>query len=412
MLLLLMALCVPVISIALAAEEEEPLIVPVGNGTILNNADGKKIGVFENDANGSLFLKKSDKLRYQISQVVYDATTAETVTPTTPMVGMVLVSLIPVESDTTEDVPKEGWIDATLIVKAQASQHKNDIAQVQALQTQIVTLQSTTPQPTSTPTIEIPEPVSEPENKGIFSAEKIAVWVPVVALVFVMIGAGALVWRAISAATTKANSEKQTSHLEGIEKILTDGIGIKTPLTVEQTKWPDGHISVDLEPAEQFMEIVKAGGLVGGQYPAQMQQNVEPPPPPVREGEEPELLALANRLAGVGAAAEWRRIVEEAGWRAVQLKPNPTEKGTYVVDDSGYSAIACLTHGAEPKLGYVVPSFLDSTASEPILNEFYEIEENESVVKYRIDALALIHIDSGNFYLRRAPGRLTRRPRR
>ena len=213
-----------------------------------------------------------------------------------------------------------------------------------------------------------------------------------------------------SAARTESNSEKQTSHLESIVRVLTDGIAIKTPLTVEQTKWPTGHLPIDLEALEQIAEIAKLGGLAGTRFAERQQQHAESTPPPVREGEEPELLALANSLAGVGAVAAWKEIVEEAGWRAVQLQLNPTEKGTYVVDDGGYSVIACLMRGVEPKIGYVVPSFLDSTASEPIWNEFYEIEENESVVNYHIDTLALIHINSGNFYLRKAPGRLTRRP--
>ena len=128
------------------------------------------------------------------------------------------------------------------------------------------------------------------------------------------------------------------------------------------------------------------------------------------EGEEPELLKLANSLVGVAASATWRNLVSEAGFRYALLQANPTEKGTYIADDSGFSIIAALMRGAEADIAYIVPSYQDPNASEKRWHDFYSITESESVRRYRVDALPVMFIENGVFFLPKSKGRLTRRP--
>ena len=245
----------------------------------------------------------------------------------------------------------------------------------------------------------------------MFSAESIAIWTPVAAVVLGIAGVGALVWMAISAASAAWEAERQTKQMIKVADALKDGIAIRSPLKIEQDAWPkSGRVAIVSEPIDQLAEIAKRGGMAGMQSGAWTQQPVEPVAPPVREGEEPELLALANRLAGVASSSEWNAIVADAGWRAVQLQSNPTEKGTYIVDDSGYSIIACLARGAEPEIAYVLPSYQDPNASEPRWVEFYSITEDMSVKNYRVEALPVMFIERGTFFLQKSKGRLIRRP--
>ncbi len=412
MLLLLMALCVPVFSGALAEGEEEPLIVTIENGTKLYDAAGKEIGTFAIDDKGGISLTTSDKsLSFQISQVGYDAAAANAATATERTTGRALVSLKQAETDTTQDMPKEGWIDVTLIVSAQSEKIRQYAGENAALSDQLAKFVNTPEAPTLSPQPVTPTPNPTPKAVGMFSAESIAIWTPVSAVVLGIAGVGALVWMAISAASAAWEAERQTKQMIKVADALKDGIAIRSPLKIEQDAWPkSGRVAIVSEPIDQLAEIAKRGGMAGMQSGAWTQQPVEPVAPPVREGEEPELLALANRLAGVASSSEWNAIVADAGWRAVQLQSNPTEKGTYIVDDSGYSIIACLARGAEPEIAYVLPSYQDPNASEPRWVEFYSITEDMSVKNYRVEALPVMFIERGTFFLQKSKGRLIRRP--
>lgn len=419
MLLLLGAMCVPVFSGALADGDSKPLIVTIEQSTDVYNMDGIQIGTVEPDGAGGSLLRLEDNTEYPNLQVIFDYAAASKTKSGVKMPDTTLVLFQVKSSVETQELastagsamPTEGWIDVALVVRAQSARHEADSAQIATLKDKNAQMENETNPTASLAPVITPGP--NPAVGGMFSAERIAIWAPVVALVLGAVGAGALVWMAISVATAALQAERQTKHMTKVADALKVGVAIQTPLQIEQDIWPrEGRVPIASESLDQLVEMVRQGAIYGGQYGAQTQQQPEESlPPPVREGEEPELLALANRLAGVASAPEWNSIVKEAGWHAVQLQSNPTEKGTYVVDDSGYSAIACIAYGAEPKLGYIIPSYLDSTASASIWNEFYEIEENESVVNYRIDALSLTHINFGHFYLRKARGRLTRRPR-
>ncbi len=416
MLLLLMALCVPVISGALAEGTTEPLIVPIEKATEVFAPDGAKIGTLAPDRAGGNVLTVTDTERYSVSQVLFDYAQASKATTDPAVLGRTLVQFRQAavgaakENTSVADsgMPTEGWIDVTLVIKAQAARHAIDQIQIKKLGEQIVTLESGATLLTSAPT----DVAVVRAEAGVFSADQIAIWVPLVALALGVIGAGALVWTAISAAAASWETKWQTKFVKCIAEALKDGISFRTPIKVEQETWPrEGRVPIASESLDQLVEMVRQGAIYGGQYGAQTQQQPEEPlPPPVREGEEPELLALANRLAGVASAPEWKNIVRDAGWRAIQLQSNPTEKGTYVADDSGYSIIACLVCGAEPELAYVVPSYQDPNASEPRWSEFYMIHEDMSVKNYYVEALPVMFIERGTFFLPKSKGRLIRRP--
>ena len=102
--------------------------------------------------------------------------------------------------------------------------------------------------------------------------------------------------------------------------------------------------------------------------------------------------------------------MKEAGWRAVLLQTNPTEKGTYIPDESGYSVVACLMRGADADLAFVLPSYQDPNASEERWSEFFEVNTDMAVRNYHVDALPEMFIERGTFFLQKSKGKLTRRP--
>ena len=409
MLLLLVALCVPVLSGARAEGTTEPLIVPIDKATEVFKPDGEKIGVLSPTQAGGNTLTISDTERYPALQVLFDYATASKATAGAAVLGKTLVLFQQAEANSKQNgMPGEGWIDVTLVVKAQAARHAIDLNQIAKLGEQLATFESGATQSPSSPSTVVAAPVTA----GIFNADEIAIWAPLVALALGVIAVSALVWLAISAATTAWETERQTRYITKITDALTNGVAIQAPLKMELSAWPrGGQVSVSSEALEQLAAIARLGGVFGAPgIPSRQQQPAEPTPLPVREGEEPELLALANRLAGVASAPEWNGIVREAGWRAVQLQSNPTEKGTYVADESGYSIIACLLCGAEPEFAYVVPSYQDPNASEPRWSEFYMVNEDMSVKNYYVEALPVMYIERGTFFLQKSKGKLTRRP--
>lgn len=257
------------------------------------------------------------------------------------------------------------------------------------------------------------EPMIVPAEQvtDLFRAQTVTIWVKIVALALGVIGVSALVCMTISNARAVRRSEEQLRLLMNLCHLITEGVAIKSPVIAELRAWPkEGHVLVSSEALEQLAAIARLGGVFAEQPGAQALQPSIEPPAPLREGEEPELLALANRLAGVASAPEWNDIVREAGWRAVQLQSNPTEKGTYVVDESGYSIISCLMHISEPELAYVVPSYQDPNASESRWSEFYFINEDIVVKHFRVQALPVMYIARETFFLLKSKGRLTRRP--
>ncbi len=231
-------------------------------------------------------------------------------------------------------------------------------------------------------------------------------WMSLAALVLAVIGVAALMWVAIAVSKAAHERARQTRQLGKIADSLRDGIAVRAPLRVEQVAWPrDAHLRIDSVALERMaaQNDSQEAKRIAAQPKAGEQD-------PVCAGEEPELLALASRLAGVVSETEWFEIVKGAGLRAVLLQSNPTEQGAYIADNSGYSIFACLLRGEQAQIGYVLPSYQDPNASEARWSEFFEVNEDTAVRNYRIDRLAVMRIERELFYLPQMKGRMTRRP--
>lgn len=422
MLLLLIALCVPVLSGALAAEEETPLVVPISQETAVFGADGAQIGTLRPDSATGTVLTLVSGEAFTGVRAVFDQAAANKAESNEALMGKTLV-LFRIEGgtatpeatpETTPEttpttLPTQGWIDANLVVTALAARHATDTSAIASKQSDITALEEKLQQANATGAIQ-PETQDE-KSQGIFSAEKMDIWVPVAAIAIGLFALGLLAWIAISTATSAWDTESQTKLLAKMGEQIISGLKASGPFRIEQTSWPrEGHVKLAPDVVEQLAAVAVQNGALLERVNTPVKEVELPPPPPIPEGEEPDLLQLANRLAGIASAAEWHAIVREAGFRAVLLQANPTEKGTFIADDSGYSIIACLTRSPDAELGYVLPSYQDPNASERRWMEFYSVNENNSVRNYRVDALAVVHIERGTFYLPKSNGKLTRRP--
>lgn len=416
MLLLLIALCVPVLSGALA--EGTSLEIPIHQATDLFNAKGEWIGTLDQGANNDVILTLKSKAAFAGLKVVYDPSAANETTNAKALVGKSHVEIIATSVASTPEVtpdpnaapmPTEGWIDTNLIVAAYTVQHSVDVEAIAQRDATILQLQ---PKESMAPAPETPSPEPTPTaNPGIFSVERMDIWVPVAAIAIGLFALGLLAWIAISTATNAWDTESQTKLLGKMGEQIAAGLKSSGPLRVEQTAWPkEGHVRLGSDVVEQIASVAaQNSALLERVNTTAKDSEPPPPPPPIPEGEEADLLQLANRLAGRASAAEWHEIVKEAGLKAVLLQANPTEKGTFVVDESGYSIIACLMRSPDAEIGYVLPSYQDPNASERRWMEFYSVNENNSVRNYRVDALAVVHIERGTFFLPKSYGRLTRR---
>lgn len=418
--LLLIALCVPALSGALAAGQETPLVVPIGQETAVFGADGTQIGVVGQNAESGTVLQLTTGEAFAGIQVIFDQAAANKAEKTEALAGKTLVLFRIVSAtaapettpETTPDetpspMPTEGWIDANLIVTALAARHAADTSKIMTKDAELASLRKAVADAASADEQDSSAPADE-TPAGIFSAEKMDIWVPVAAIAIGLFALGLLAWLAISTATTAWDTESQTKLLLKINDQLAAGIEAISPLHVEQIAWPrEGHVKLTPDVVEHLAAANRNKG--NKEYMQEPKKPVVVEPEPIPEGEEPDLLQLANRLAGRASAAEWHEIVKEAGLKAVLLQANPTEKGTFVADESGYSIIACLMRSPDAEIGYVLPSYQDPNASERRWMEFYSVNENNSVRNYRVDALAVVHIERGTFFLPKSYGRLTRR---
>lgn len=429
-LLLLIAVCVPVLSGALAEGEETPLVVPIDQETAVFGADGTQIGTLIADADKAAVLTLFTGEAFPGIEVVFDQAAVNKAQTNDALAGKTLVlfsaaraastpvpspeatqeTAAQVASDVTPaPMPTEGWIDANIVLTAFANDRVADASTIADKDLEIATLKASV---ADTESINAQNALllGGDQSSGLFDKDAMDIWVPAAAIALGILGLGVLVWIAVSASTSAWESERTFRQLMKLNERMTEGVAVKTPLIVEQIAWPrEGHVRLAPDVVEQIAAVAAQNGALFAQVNTPVKETETPPPPPIPEGEEPDLLQLANRLAGIVSAAEWHALVKEAGLKAVLLQANPTEKGTFIADDSGYSIIACLMRSPDAQIGYVLPSYQDPNASEHRWMEFYSVNENNSVRNYRVDALAVVHIERGTFYLPKSNGRLTRR---
>lgn len=431
---LLLSLLLPAFSGALAEGEqaagEQAVVIPIKTKTELLNDAGKPIGTLlpgEDDA-VSLQLKSGETIT-GVSVSYLPSTTQEEV-PNKALAGKtkVLLSIVtealtpnpmepspaqspeqtptPIPKKTPAELPAEGWIDTSIVLSAVNAQLEQAKSTLVAAVAELTALKSVTPAPTEPVLTATPVPENG-SSGGIFSPDRAAAWLPLAAVALGIVGVGMLAWIAFSAFSASSEARHQTDQLKKLSDELNTGIEVKSPVKVVQAAWPrEGRITI----ASEALELLAARPVY---VPIEAEKSEDPPAPPpkiVPPGEDPELLALCNRLAGVASAEKWHSIVKEAGWHAVLSQTNPTEKGTYIPDESGYSIVACLMRDADADIAFVLPSYQDPNASEERWSEFFTVSEDLGVKNFRVDALAEMFIERGTFFLLKSKGRLTHRP--
>lgn len=415
-IILLLALCIPTFSGSLA-EEDNLIDVPIGQTTEVFDEKGNSIGTLQLDPESGLIYQASSGEQITGVRVRYAPAAVKSTKQSDALIGKTKVQLslsqvaTPAPETTAAEtavvLPEYGWIDTNLVNTALSARLSVDNSRAKTYEAEIASLReslanaqkSQTDDPI--PTVN-PVPEADQQNTGS--------WVAYAALALGVVCAGALGWIALSVYASKVEKELQTEQLKKLNDRFTAGVSLNSPVKVEQTSWPkDARVEVVSDSLGRMAaNLEHSAAFVSRITPAEPAKKIEPPSIP--EGEEPDLLALANSLSGVASSTEWRRIVKDAGWHYELLQSNPSDKGNYIADESGYSIIAALLRGAEADLAYVVPSYQDPKASEDRWSEFYSVNRDYAVKDYRVDKLPVMFIDRGVFFLLKSPGRLTRRP--
>jgi hypothetical protein len=401
-LLLLGALLLPAFAGALA-EGEDAVTIPIMKETPVYGADGAQIGsLLPNHPEGALLKLLEAEQSIEV-QVAYSPALANKTAQTQALAGKAIVQLERTQVSMEEmALPAECWVEGGLVITALTARHALNADKIADLEREIDARKSE--QAATSGNVETPDDANA--VGGIFSAQQMKIWVPIASLSLGFIGALLLGWIAFSLMGAAFQAQRQANQLVKLNDKISDGILGKNPLLVQQTAWPkQGYVEIVSRALDHLAKNAPLSGAA-----VREQQPPEPPPPPIPEGEEPELLALANSLVGTSSGPEWHNKIKAAGYHAVLLQANPNERGTYVADEGGYSVIACLLRGAEPELGYVVPSYQDPNASEPRWSEFFTLKEDISVRNYQIDALPVMFVDREVFFTHKSYGKLTRRP--
>lgn len=416
---LLLALCACAFSGALA-DETQSIEILITQETDLLSATGKSQGTLLPGESGTNIYQPQSGGAIQDVLVIYELTNANNTEINDALIGKTKVRLEKVQADAAADpaaqgqsgesqtdLPPYGYIDTEIVLAALAAAHAENAAALKSKDEEIALLQNATPETVSV----TPAPIVEesPKAGGIFSSEITALWLPIAALALGLVITGLIATIAINLMKARKNNEKNLKPIKTIAENLSEGITLKNTVKIEQVSWPkEGSVPISCDSLEQLTAQVTQVA----QWAATKEETKEEivvAPPPVPEGEEPELLELVNSLAGKINPAEWQDLIKAAGWSAVLLKTNPNEKGTYIIDEGGYSVIACLMRGEDAQIGYVLPSYMDANASEARWSEFYYVTEDMSVLNFHVDALPVMFVERGAFFLQKTMGRLTRR---
>ena len=416
-LFLLIALCIPALSGALA-EDDNLIDIPIGQTIEVYNEKGESIGTLEPDPQGGAMFQptKGDpitgvRVRYLLA-ALKSANQGEMASSTTKVQLTLMQAATPspetTQTDAATTLPQYVWIDSNLVITALSARVSVDKSRAKTYEDEITALKASLAKVLPDNSEEILAPTATPINVEA-DQERAGAWVVYAALALGIVCAGALGWIALSVYASKNEKERQTEQLKRLNERFDNGVSLNTPVKVEQVSWPkDARVEVISDSFDRMAANLEQSGALFSQM-TQKEPVKEPEPLPIPEGEEPDLLALANSLAGIASATDWRKKIQEAGFRYELLTSNPSDKGNYIADESGFSIIAALMRGPEAELAYIVPSYHDSKASEDRWSEFYSIEKDISVLNYRVDKLPAMFIDRSVFYLLKSPGKLTRR---
>jgi len=304
---LLVALCIPVFSGALA-EDDNLIDIPIGQTVEVFDEKGDSIGTLEPDPQGGAVYqaKKGDpvagvRVRYLLAKV-------ENAKQIDALIGKTKVQLTLMQAATPtpetteakkpnpETLPEYGWIDSNLIITALNAQMAVDKSRANTYQAEIAALQEAlanvnAEKPTAVPT---PAATTVPEKE---EKEAVGAWVAYAALALGIVCAGALGWIALSVYAGKNEKERQTDQLKKLNERFADGVSLKNAVKVEQVSWPkNARVEVGSDSLDRIAaNWEQSGALLSQSTPKEPAK--EPEPLPIPEGEEPDLIALANSLA-------------------------------------------------------------------------------------------------------------------
>ena len=453
---LLLAVCVPVLSVA-SADGEGTIIVPIYGTRTCYGDNGKQIGVLNpGESAGSQPTYQADDSDNAVTVIVlYNYTAEDSVLGSDKLEGKVKVTLqrapettpVPAESpdaaasvpeadtsvspeETVEATPEmvtlpqieqigDVWVDASIVVSALSEAKQQDDSNISNLNEQIAKLtgNNATEEPVARPADiaegEIDNPDADAEQTGSLPS----LLFPIIACVALLIIAGGVIWVAISAArnareSKKSNDEENSKHksLKSIDQSLSR--------LSNQTSTGDAvkEAFVDKTNSNPYMRTVANDTAETRAILARMEQKTDFAPQSDRQPinldtvKRREIIALANSLAGIAAREEWANIILEKGYRYVLVQTSATDREALQEDRMGNSVLACLMKGAEAEEAYLVPSFEDPNAGENLWKNFYAVTDDASMQHYRIDELTVMKVvNNGAFFTLDTKGKLARK---
>ena len=453
---LLLAVCVPVLSVA-NADGEGTIIVTISGTRMCYGDNGKKIGVLSpGESAGSQPTYLSDDGKEAVVVIVlYTYTAEDSVLGSDNLEGKVRVTLqlapettpVPADSpdaaanvpeadasvspdETAETTPEvvtlqqpeqlgDVWVDASIVVSALNQAKKQDDSIISDLKEQIVKLSgnNVTEEPVATPAEiaegKIDNPDADAEETGLFQS----LLFPIILCAVLLVIAGGIIWSAVSLARTaretgKTNDEKNSKNQS--LKSMDQSLARLSERTDPASAIKDAMI--DPSGKAPYIKSIAADTAETRTILARMEEKANFAPQPDQPPTHPDtakkraVIALTNRLAGIASREDWANIILESGYRYVLVQTSPTDREALQEDRTGNSVLACLMKGAEAEEAYLVPSFEDPNASEDLWKNFYAVTDDASVQHYRIDEPAVMKVvNNGAFFTLDTKGKLSRR---
>ncbi|MEZ4627631.1 MAG: hypothetical protein R2912_05945 [Eubacteriales bacterium] len=396
-LLVVFALWSPAIRVA-RAEGEQTIELHITKTTdVLNDAE-QKIGELRPDDSGAgvTYVPNEGEAIPNVT-VTYTLGNSDISQQDHIPEGKTMVTLRWIPEASEQEETLQVWIDTSLAVDGLESRHAADSSEIGSLKMEIESLTNRLDQANETiiANAQVAENAAGRSERTPWAFNWNATVFQVVVCALGLLGLISLIWIGISLRRGVARIEDVSGHVNSLDARLKEGVTVKNTVRVEQTGWPqDGRVMIGAESLEKLSADIRRAV----DWNEKNRTKLPPDKPPVvyPPGREPDLLALANRLAGISYGAQWYEQIKNAGYRVVLLTANPRERGSLIADTTGNSILACLTTGSDAEVGYLIPSFQDPRADEPDWNDYYLVKEDPSVQNYRIEELTQMHPGTRN----------------
>jgi hypothetical protein len=453
--LLMIALCIPVLQSA-SADDEQTFEIPISKTQVVYDDNKEIAGTLNPVIEGAASFTLPNEECVQGVHVIYTYAGDSTVTSSGKLLGMTKVtlrwdasatepaqeappleSIEPTEAGAAQEststpapatdiaaseaqivasvIPDQVWIQTEVVLAALVKNHTSDAetialqsAEIQRLKDEIngVEQDTTNSNAMTTDGNAAKKDTAEAKSPVILTL----FWCAIAVLVV-----GSLVWIAFSEDRKSrflgevVGHEKETNeNLKGISSNLKPISSIHENMEAGQKKQPT---SAQIGLMSEHTDRLTTGLSEINATLQNMKANVNSEGEKTEEevvGQRAEVIALANRLAGITSEEEWSDLVKAAGYRYVLLQSSPTSRKALIEDRGRNSILAGLMKPTEKDLAFLVPSYHDACAQEPRWNDFYSITDDRSVTYYLIQELAVMHIQEETFFILKSPGKLTR----